>query len=161
MISVAAPTWPEAVRGTVTARQASAARGARRPSRGVMLRPRRAADREARLSRGPGRNGDGLRVGTRDRAIPGHAAERDRVVSAGNPGGGDAVVRADGARFTGVQCRGVAGREVRPGGGRRDGEVPRGRRGRGVGRGGRWPGGGASGGGGPRGGGGGGGGPRS
>src|SRR5205807_850298 len=49
MISVVAPTWPEAVRGTVTARQASVASGARRQGAGVMLWP--GADREACLGR--------------------------------------------------------------------------------------------------------------
>src|SRR5438105_3551888 len=123
MISVVAPTWPEAVRGTVTARQASVASGARRQGAGVMLWP--AADREACLGRGPGRHRDRQRVRALDRAIGGHAAQRHGVAAGGNPCRGDAGVSADGARLAGLQRHRVAGGEVRPGGRRRDRETAR------------------------------------
>src|SRR5256886_735546 len=126
MMSVVAPTWADAVRGPVTARQTRRTSAPRRQSCGITLRSRSAAaDRKARLSRGAGRDRDSQRVGARDSAVAGHAAQGHRVVAGGNPGRGNAVVRADRSRLAGVQSHRVAGRKVRPGGGRRDGETAR------------------------------------
>src|SRR5438876_12301673 len=112
MMSVVAPTWAGAVRGVVTPRKATAARGPMRAGRGVTLwSRRRAADRKARLGRGPRRDGDDLGVGARKGAVAGHAGERQRVVARGNPGRCDALVRADRSRLAGVQSHGVAGRK--------------------------------------------------
>src|SRR5437867_3912014 len=126
MMSVVAPTWLDAVRGTGSASRASRTSGPTRASGGVTLwSRRRAADRKARLGRGPRRDGDDLGVGARKAAVAGHAGERQRVVAGGNPARCDAIVRADRCRVAGDQNHGVAGRKVRPGGGRRDGETAR------------------------------------
>src|SRR5439155_796058 len=106
MMSVVAPTWATAWRGTVTVRTAHRASGPRYRSRVVMLRSyRSAADRKADLGRSPGRYREGLGVGAREAAVARQAGQRHRVVAGGDPGRGDAVVGADGAGLPGVQSQ--------------------------------------------------------
>src|SRR5205823_5065695 len=129
MMSVAAPSWPDAGRDTPTTRQTSRASGPRNENRGVTLRSRSAAaDHKARLRRGADRYCDRLRVGTRHRAIGGHAAERHGVVADGDSCRRDAIVGADGAGLAVLQRHGITGREVRPGRRRLNGQAASGRR---------------------------------